>query len=334
MIRRLGERIPGALGKILHRAAHASPASREVGSGAAAATDAAVVTESQSLSANEAPGSEAYWTRHNVTGHRVFKSAAESLSYFDWRNDQYFGYIDLMPVTGFDGKVILDFGCGPGNDLVGFASFSKPVKLIGMDVSVTSLAEAESRLQLHGIQAELVKIDERDDRIPLPDESIDYVHCSGVLMTVADPLKTLCEFRRILRKDGRARLMVYNYDSIWLQLYAAHVLRAKVESFRTMSVMDAFLRSTDGVECPINRCWTAIEFIALGKQAGFAVTHLGNAVSLWELSLLPQRFEAMQSLQLPAEHRKFLMELEFDRKGVPYYRGQVAGIDACYEMVK
>jgi ubiquinone/menaquinone biosynthesis C-methylase UbiE len=322
------------LRQILRRGARPSQASWEARSGAVAATGARIVTEPLSVPTSGEPVSEAYWRRHNVTAHRVFNSVAESLAYLDWRNDQYVGYMDLMPVSGWDGKVVLDFGCGPGNDLAGFATFSRPAKLIGMDVSVTSLAEAESRLRLHGIQTELVKIDERDDRIPLSDESIDYLHCSGVLMTVADPLKTLGEFRRILRKGARARLMVYNYDSIWLHLYVAHVLRAKVEAFRNMSVMEVFLRSTDGVECPINRCWTAVEFLALCNEAGFEATHLGNAVSLWELSLLPQRFEAMQSLELPAEHRKFLMELEFDRKGIPYCRGQVAGIDGCYELVK
>jgi SAM-dependent methyltransferase len=311
-----------------------SQADGNAGSGAAAATGARRPTKPASAAASGELASEAYWTRHNVTGHRGFNSTADSLAYFDWRNDQYVGYIDLMPVSGWDDKVIVDFGCGPGNDLVGFGTFSKPAKLIGMDVSTSSLVEAESRLRLHEIPAELVKIDERDDRIPLSDDSIDYVHCSGVLMTVADPLKTLGEFRRILRKDGRARLMVYNYDSIWVHLYVAHVLRAKVEAFRTMSVMEVFLRSTDGVECPINRCWTAVEFLGLCEQAGFDATHMGNAISLWELSLLPQRFEAMQSLELPAEHRKFLTELEFDRKGVPYCHGHVAGIDGCYELAK
>lgn len=293
-----------------------------------------ISTEQSGVRSSGEQSSEAYWSRHNVTSHRAFTSAAESLAYFDWRNDQYPGYIDLMPVSGRDGQVVLDYGCGPGNDLTGFATYSKPAKLIGMDVSGPSLAEAESRLRLHGFQAELVKIDERDKTIPLADDAIDYLQCSGVLMTVADPLTTLREFKRILRKGARARIMVYNYDSIWLHLYAAHTLRGKIEAYRDLSAIEIFARSTDGEECPINRSWTTAQFLALCRQAGFEATHVGNAISLWELSLLPNRFEAMQSLGLPAEHRKFLMELEFDGKGIPYRQGQVAGIDGCYELVK
>ena len=70
--------------------------------------------------------SEEYWSGHNVTNHLSFRSAMESLRYLDWRNDQYIGYIDLLPVCGHDGEAVLDFGCGPGNDLVGFLKYSKP----------------------------------------------------------------------------------------------------------------------------------------------------------------------------------------------------------------
>ena len=53
---------------------------------------------------------------HNVTqAHKgASRSRLESLDYFHWRCDQYSGYLDLMPVKGFDGKSILDFDCGPG----------------------------------------------------------------------------------------------------------------------------------------------------------------------------------------------------------------------------
>ena len=66
-----------------------------------------------------------------MTAHERFASETESLTYLRWRNDQYFGYLELMPVHSQDGRVVLDFGCGPGHDLVGFATSSKPARLIG-----------------------------------------------------------------------------------------------------------------------------------------------------------------------------------------------------------
>jgi hypothetical protein len=58
---------------------------------------------------NSPPGdrgqtSTSYWTEHNVTPHHAFSSQQESLDYFHWRNDQYFNYVELMPVSGFDGQ--------------------------------------------------------------------------------------------------------------------------------------------------------------------------------------------------------------------------------------
>ena len=98
------------------------------------------------------PGNEVvadYWTEHNVTSHLLFANTEESLEYFHWRNAQYYNYIDLMPVSGYCNKAVLDFGCGPGHDLVGFGVYSKPSRLVGADLSSSSLAEANVRLKLH-----------------------------------------------------------------------------------------------------------------------------------------------------------------------------------------
>ena len=67
--------------------------------------------------------SAAYWTIHMVNS-GDFENAEDSLNHFLWRNQQYPGYIQLMPVNSADNLVVLDYGCGPGNDLVGFSLFS------------------------------------------------------------------------------------------------------------------------------------------------------------------------------------------------------------------
>jgi len=275
---------------------------------------------------------EAYWTRHNVTQHAAFPTVRASLEYLDWRNDQYPGYIDLMPVAGQDGKVVLDYGCGPGNDLVGFGHFSKPARLIGADISSSSLAESRGRLGLHGIPAELIHLTEDEGRIPLEDASVDYLHSSGVVHITQDPAAVLREFRRVIRPDGRCRIMIYNYDSLWLHLYVAYVIQIKQGRYKDLDVRSAFARCTDGPDCPIVRAYTADEFIRLVEPCGFRCRYLGAAVSAWEMSLYPERFTAVQSQDLPAEHRKFLLALRPDEAGYPRYAGHVAGIDGCFEL--
>jgi ubiquinone/menaquinone biosynthesis C-methylase UbiE len=276
--------------------------------------------------------SESYWSEFNVTLHKKFSSAAESLEYLDWRNDQYIDYIKFLPVSSHDGEVILDYGCGPGHDLIGFLTYSRPAAVYGIDISGPSLAESADRLRAHGYDCNLIHVSESDERIPLDDGTVDYVHCSGVLNHVASPEKILREFRRVLKPDGYARLMVYNRESIWVHLFVAHLLPARDAKYRGLSREEAFRRSTDTFDCPISRNWTVQEMDELARISGFAAKHLGNAVSIFEMSLLPQRFTPMMDRSFDAESRRFLSRLVFDSRGVPYVDGRAAGIDGCYEL--
>jgi ubiquinone/menaquinone biosynthesis C-methylase UbiE len=273
-----------------------------------------------------------YWSRHNVTAHHSFATREESLAYFEWRNDLYPGYLEKLPVAGHDGKVVLDFGCGPGHDLVGFAHFSRPARLIGMDISPVSLAEAKARLALHGAAVEWVQLEEDQLRLPLEDSSVDLVHSSGVLHHTVDPLALLRDFRRILRPGGSAQIMVYNYESLHLHLYVAYVLRIVQGRWAELPLREAFARTTDGEHCPIAEVYRPAEFAAMAEAAGLRCAYLGAAPSMLELQLLPRRFEATSDRRLPAEQRRFLAGLEFDRRGLPLFEGQHAGVDGCYRL--
>jgi ubiquinone/menaquinone biosynthesis C-methylase UbiE len=278
--------------------------------------------------------SEAYWRDHNVTLHKKFSSVGESLEYLDWRNSQYIDYEKFLPVSSHEGEVVLDYGCGPGHDLVGFMTYSRPVAVYGLDVSQTSLTEAASRLDLHNYRCKLIQISESDERLPINDSSVDYVHCSGVLNHVPDPERVLKEFWRILRPSGYARLMVYNRDSIWFQLYASYILPSLDIRYRDLPIEEAFRRSTDGFDCPISRSWTVEEMVKLARVANFQATHIGNCISLFEMTLLPQRFAPIMNPSFRLESRKFLSKIVLDARGVPFVDGQVAGIDGCYELRK
>ena len=276
---------------------------------------------------------EDYWTEHNVTLHRKFNSAKESLEDFHWRNDQYFGYLDLMPVSGVDGLAVLDFGCGPGYDLVGFATHSKPSRLVGIDVSESSLAEASDRLALHSSDVELLRHDVSDGSLPLDDASMDLVHSSGVLHHVPDIDRALAELRRVLKHGGTAQFMVYHADSLWVHLYVAYERQIVQGIDTTLTLAEAFQRSTDGPGCPISRCYTHAQFVELAARHGFALETFGVAVSAWEMSLLHKRFAAIMDQRLFPESRSFLAALTFDDKQLPLVRpGVHAGIDGCYRF--
>lgn len=273
-----------------------------------------------------------YWTRVNVTAHHQFKTAAESLAYFDWRNAQYFRYLEYMPVCGRDGETVLDYGCGPGHDVIGFACHSRPARLIAMDVSPTSLAEAQARLALHGRHAEFQLINENDPRLPLDDESVDYIHSSGVLHHTPDPVAILRDLRRVLKRGGEMRAMIYNYDSVFLHLHTAYLVQIEQGRYAREPVRDAFRHLTDGEHCPISNVYKPGEFIALAEQAGFKAELIGCAVSMHEAAILPRRFDAILDRRLAPEHRDFLLALRFDESGFPLHGGVHAGVDGCFRL--
>ena len=278
-------------------------------------------------------GSAAYWTSHMVTN-EVWKDANDSLDHFLWRNAQYPGYIDLMPVSGADGLTVMDYGCGPGNDLVGFAEYSKPHRLIGADVSQAALQVAEQRLTLHAKPVELIQLEEGSNIIPLPDESVDLVHSSGVLHHVKNLNKALMEIHRVLKPEGRLQVMVYNYDSLWLHLYTAYIHQIKMRLYSDLTLMDAFRRTTDGPYCPISHCYRPQEFLDIVRASGFSGYYKGASISLHELGLLQHRFDAICNRKLAREHRDFLSAITFDQFGHPRVNGYVAGINACFEFQK
>lgn len=272
-----------------------------------------------------------YWTENNVTSHYEFKTSKDSLDYFHWRNDQYKGYIDLMPVTGQDNKIILDYGCGPGHDVVGFNYYSKPRKVIAMDVSKASLQETKFRIELHDYKSEIILNKPEKLTIPLDNKSVDYIHSSGVLHHVPDISSILKEFKRIIKLDGKIRIMVYNYDSIWLHLYVAYQKRIVENLYNDLNILEAFSKTTDGVDCPISNVYKPEQFISIANEAGLKCQYLGAAISMWETSLYSnKRFEAIMNRNLPEEHRKFLLNLKMDDEGYPRYRDTYAGVDGCY----
>jgi ubiquinone/menaquinone biosynthesis C-methylase UbiE len=274
-----------------------------------------------------------YWSSRTVSRAQHADRQA-SLELLSWRNHQYMGYSELMPTSGANGLRVLDYGCGPGNDVVGFVEESRPKEVVAMDVSPLALDAARERLALHPGKVEFVEIKEGDKRLPLDDGSIDLVHSSGVIHHTPDPENILREFYRVLSPGGRAQIMIYNYDSIWLHLYANYIFRLAKKLDWSLDKLEVFRRSTDGPECPISRCYKLSDFARLCEDAGFAVVKTGHAISCSELSWLPRRFDALLDKRIGEESRRFLYGLEFDRRGRPLHHGRIAGINNVVHLRK
>lgn len=99
--------------------------------------------------------------------------------------------------------VIIDFGCGNGKILGEIKKINSKVKLIGLDVSETALKQAREYLP----DVEFYKIND-GEKIPINDQSIDFIFSSEVIEHIYDTENTLAEISRILKPGGKILLTI------------------------------------------------------------------------------------------------------------------------------
>jgi ubiquinone/menaquinone biosynthesis C-methylase UbiE len=289
----------------------------------------------RSQDTSDATDVEAYWNEHTVNS-TPFRTARDSARYLDRRARQYPLFREYMDIPGAHaGESVLDYGCGPGDDLVEFALGSSAARVTGADASRTALRLAAARLSLHAEAAgrvELVHVPEGEVAVPLDDASVDYVHSGGVIHHTSDPGTVLRELRRVVRPAGRGRIMVYNRHSVWFQLFVPYILQLRAGKDAGLTVEDAFQRTTDGEDCPISRAYAPDTFVGMCRDAGFDATFVGGYFHRFELRWMRHARRALADDRLPAEHREFISALERDDRGRPMYRGRHAGIGGCYAV--
>lgn len=279
-----------------------------------------------------------FWGEQTVRS-EPFRSAQESSDYLTWRASVYPLFSEYMEIYGdHDGEVVLDYGCGPGNDTVGFLISSNARKVIGLDVSPKALSLASRRIELHEVapgRVQLVQSSDGTDTIPLEDASVDYIHCLGVIHHTTHPGRVLRELARVLKAGGRGSIMVYNRQSIFFHLWVAYQRQLINGDFPGLDVDTAFSMATDGEECPIARAYRPPDFVELCLAAGLDTTYVGGYFASMELDLMGTAgASAIADSRLAVEHRNFLSSLARDQAGHYLDQGKTAGHGGVYSIHK
>lgn len=102
------------------------------------------------------------------------------------------------------GGRILEVGVGTGLSL---PDYSKPNRLIGVDLSAPMLQKAKARVAAHGLTNVdgLAVMDAQ--RLGFADAAFDVVVAQYVITTVPDPEATLDEFARVIKPGGEIILV-------------------------------------------------------------------------------------------------------------------------------
>ena len=281
---------------------------------------------------------DAYWAEQTIPNPE-FGSADESNRHLEDRARMYPLFREYMDAYGdHAGEVIVDYGCGPGNDTLGFALSSRARRVLGVDVSRKALRMAQTRLDLHGIEADraqLLLISDSTPTIPLGSATVDYVHSLGVLHHTTHPGAILRELHRILKPGGRACVMVYNRDSIFMHLWIAYTLQIGHGYHQGLGLDEAFAVSTDGIDCPISRCYRPDDWMELTIAAGFEPRFVGGYFAQLELDQYRDvTATALADERLGNESRRFLEDITVDGHGHPRFHGSTAGHGGVFMLTR
>ena len=133
---------------------------------------------------------------------------------------------DLEPyIPGFAkfeegrGKRVLEVGIGAGTDFVNWVRHGAVAT--GIDLTEQGVSLTRERLALEGLSAD-VRVGDAEN-LPFPADSFDIVYSYGVIHHSPDTQRAVSEIHRVLRPNGRARIMIYHSRSwIAFMLWAVH----------------------------------------------------------------------------------------------------------------
>jgi 2-polyprenyl-3-methyl-5-hydroxy-6-metoxy-1,4-benzoquinol methylase len=157
-----------------------------------------------------------YWNEH-IHDLEVAQSSVGSPNFFKELDEYRFDKLRYLPqivdFSAYQGKQLLEVGCGVGIDLIRFARAGAIVT--GVDLADTSVELARQNFEQNHLSADLRLMN--GEALVFADNSFDVVYAHGVLQYTADAWKMVCELHRVLRPGGEAIFMVYNKYS-WLNL--------------------------------------------------------------------------------------------------------------------
>jgi 2-polyprenyl-6-hydroxyphenyl methylase/3-demethylubiquinone-9 3-methyltransferase len=123
------------------------------------------------------------------------------------------GYFDC--VAGWQGKSVLDLGCGGG--FMSEALARRGALVTGVDPAAAAIAIATQHAASENLPIRYLAA--AGESLPLPEHSMDYVVCVDVLEHISDLGGVLNEVARVLRPGG-----IFLFDTINRTRLAAFVL--------------------------------------------------------------------------------------------------------------
>jgi SAM-dependent methyltransferase len=111
----------------------------------------------------------------------------------------------------WNGKAVLEIGCGIGTDAVNFARAGADYSAV--ELSAASLELAKTRFEVYGLMGRFLHGNaEEADRL-VGSKRFDLVYSFGVIHHTPNPRAVIESARRVMKPDGELRIMLYAQNS-------------------------------------------------------------------------------------------------------------------------
>ncbi len=211
-----------------------------------------------------------YWDRRPCNIRHSTKTPG-SREYFDEvEKRKYFVEPHIPRFAEFprwQGKRVLEIGCGIGTDTMNFARHGASVTAV--DLSEKSLEMARKRAEVYGL-ADRIRFfhgsAEQLDQI-VPPETFDLIYSFGVIHHTPHPERVLKQLRNFARPGTTVKTMVYNRHS-W-KVFWILLTYGKCQFWRLKQLIARYSEAETG--CPVTYSYSRRELQELMERHGFRV---------------------------------------------------------------
>jgi ubiquinone/menaquinone biosynthesis C-methylase UbiE len=155
-----------------------------------------------------------YWNEH-IHDLELAKHPVGTKGFFQDLDEYRFDKLRYLPkvvdFNSYEGKRILEVGCGVGIDLIRFAAGGADVT--GIDLAEQSIDLARKNFKHHSLEGQLEV--GNGESLDFKDNEFDMVYAHGVIQYTANARKMVNELHRVVKPGGQVIMMVYNRKS-WL----------------------------------------------------------------------------------------------------------------------
>lgn len=210
-----------------------------------------------------------YWDARPCNIKHSGKPVGERDYYLEVRERRYFVEPHIPPFADFgqwEGKKVLEVGCGIGTEALCFAGFGAEVTAVDLSSKSLDIAWLGARVlkpkgHIYFIQADVESL----SAIMAP-ESFDLVYSFGVLHHTPDPDAALAEIYRRVKPGGTLKLMVYHRFS-WKVFW---ILKGRF--WRTDELVAQYSEAQTG--CPVTYIYSKAEAKSWLERHGFKVEEM------------------------------------------------------------